>query len=270
MAAGKENMRLTIKAIQKKKEKGEKITALTAYDFPFAKILDEQNLDIILVGDSLGMVLLGYDSTVRVTMRDMIHHVKAVSSAVKHSLVVADMPFGSYATPERALRNAKRFLQECGADAIKLEGGFNVAEQVRHLTESGIPVLGHLGMTPQTASQLGGYKVQARETEKAQKLIQEAQLLEKQGAFGVVLECIPATLGKEVSQKLKIPTIGIGAGAETDGQILVIHDMLGFSCSVKPRFVRNYGNIQGEIEKAISAYVKDVQNGSFPSSKESY
>lgn len=263
-------MRLTIKAIQEKKKKGEKITALTGYDFPFAKILDEQKLDIILVGDSLGMVLLGYESTVQVSMRDMIQHVKAVSRAVKSSLVVADMPFGSYATPERALRNAKRFLQECGADAIKLEGGCVVVEQVKLLVRSGIPVLGHLGMTPQTASQLGGYKVQAKENSEAKKLMEEALLLEKCGVFGVVLECIPAGVGKKVSQKLKIPTIGIGAGPGTDGQILVIHDMLGFASSVKPRFVRRYGNVQTEIERAVSSYVKDVQKGTFPSLKESY
>lgn len=263
-------MKLTIKEIQERKKIGEKITALTAYDYPFAKIIDESGADIILVGDSLGMVLLGYESTVPVTMRDMIHHARAVSKAVKHAVLVGDMPFGSYDTPERALRNAKRFLQNAGCDAIKLEGGFKVQKQVEALVRAGIPVMGHLGMTPQTASTQGGYKVQGRDPERAREIHEEAKLLEELGVFSMVLECVPKVLAAQITQDVSCPTIGIGAGSGTDGQILVLHDMLGFSGSVRPRFVRRYADLDGVVRQAVKAFSKDVRSGKYPATKESF
>ena len=263
-------MRLTVKAISEKKKKGERIIALTAYDFPFAKILDEEQIDIILVGDSLGMVVLGYDSTVPVTMRDMLHHVKAASRGVQRSLLVADMPFGSYEDPARAVRNAKRFLKEAGADAVKLEGGKAVEKQVRALVQAGIPVMGHLGMTPQTAGNLGGYRVQGTNRSDANQIFRDAVLLDRLGIFALVLECVPAVLGRRITRKVKCPTIGIGAGPATDGQILVLHDMLGLEGKVRPRFVRRYGALEGAVRHAISGYRRDVLAGKFPSKEESY
>lgn len=263
-------MRISAKAIHDKKAKREKITVLTAYDFPTARILDQCGLDVILVGDSLGMVLLGYESTVGVTMRDMLHHVKAVSRAVKHSLVVADMPFGAYDNPQSALRNARRFLKEGGADAVKLEGGKRVEKQIKTLVAAGIPVMGHLGMTPQTASLLGGYKVQGKEKKQALEIQKDAKLLERLGVFSFVLECVPAALAKKITRSVKCPTIGIGAGPETDGQVLVLHDMLGFSSGVHPRFARRYAAIEDEIKKAALDYKNDVIHKRFPTVKESY
>ncbi len=262
-------MRTSIKSIREKKGK-EKIAVLTAYDFPFAKMLDETGIDIILVGDSLGMVLLGYESTLPVTMREMIHHTKAVSRAAKRPLVVSDMPFGSYDSVERASRNARRFIQEGGADAVKLEGGESVATIVKALVRSGIPVMGHLGMTPQSATQLGGYKVQGREPQQAQKISEDAQLLEEAGIFSLVLECVPHRLAEKITKKISCPTIGIGAGPKTDGQVLVLHDLLGFEGSVHPRFVRRYAEFEKEARKAFSRYIADVRSGSFPSLKESF
>ncbi len=261
---------LTVKSIYDKKKKKEKITALTAYDALLARILDEQEIDIILVGDSVGMVLLGYDTTVPVTMREMLHHTKAVSRGVKHALIVADMPFGSYDTVERALRNAKRFIQEAGANAVKLEGGQRVQKQIHALVQNGFPVIGHLGMTPQTASQLGGYRVQGRDKKHADEILKDALLLDRLGVFSLVLECVPAALAQKITKKIKCPTIGIGAGQKTDGQVLVTHDMLGFSSSVHPRFVRRYAALEAQIKHAVSEYRKDVLNGRFPSKKESF
>ena len=263
-------MRLTIKSIYDKKKKNEKIIALTAYDFPLARILDEQGVDIVLVGDSLGMVLLGYKSTTPVTMRDMLHHAKAVSRAVQKALLVVDMPFGSYDTPEQALRNAKRFVKEAGADAVKLEGGRRIQEQIQLLIASGISVMGHLGMTPQTASQLGGYRVQGRDKEQAQEILKDALRLDELGVFSLVLECVPLTLAEEITDKIKCPTIGIGAGPKTDGQVLVTYDMLGFASSVHPRFVRTYVNLEAAIKRAVSGYREDVLKGRFPSKQESF
>ncbi|MSR77718.1 MAG: 3-methyl-2-oxobutanoate hydroxymethyltransferase [Candidatus Omnitrophica bacterium] len=257
-------MRLTIKDIQIKKNRGQKITVLTAYDYPMAKMLDESGMDIILVGDSLGMVVLGYDSTVPVTMRDMLHHTKAVSRAVKKSLVVTDLPFGSYDTVERALRNAKRCLKEAGADAVKLEGAFQIQDQLSALIQAGIPVMGHIGLTPQTASSLGGHKVQGKDAESAKKILEEAKLLEKLGVFSVVLECIPRDLAAQITQTIKCPTIGIGAGPDTNGQVLVLHDMLGFEGKVSPKFVKKYVSLEQEIKKAVSAYRDEVLSGKFP------
>ena len=264
-------MRLTVKAIYDKKKKREKITVLTAYDHLLAGIVDRSGIDVVLVGDSLGMVLLGYPSTVQVTMRDMMHHTRAVSKAVTRALVVADMPFGSYDTQEKALRNAKRFLQEAGADAVKLEGGRKIRKQAEALIRAGIPVMGHLGLTPQTASSLGGYKVQGKARREAQEILQDAVLLDKLGAFAIVLECVPAALGAKITRAVKCPTIGIGAGAKTDGQVLVITDMLGFRTSVKmPRFVRTYASLSETVERAVRGYALDVISGKFPSKKESY
>lgn len=262
-------MRSTIKDIYARK-KGPRITVLTAYDYLSARILDEAGVDVILVGDSLGMVALGYESTVPVTMRDMVHHTKAVCRAVSRSLVVADMPFASYDTPERAVRNAKRFLQECGADAVKVEGGERIKPQLQALIRAGIPVMGHLGLTPQTASQLGGYKVQGKTREKAQEISKDAVLLDKLGVFSLVLECIPATLGAKITKSVGCPTIGIGAGRRTDGQVLVLPDMLGLQDRIKPRFVRTYAAMSQNIRRAVKNYCKDVTAGDFPSEEESY
>lgn len=263
-------MRLTAKAIYDKKAKREKITVLTAYDFPFARILDEAGLDILLVGDSLGMVLLGYESTVPVTMRDMLHHVKAVSRAVKRALVIADMPFGSYDTPERAVRNARRFLKEAGADGVKLEGGKKIQAQLEALVDAGIPVMGHLGMTPQTAGLLGGYRVQGKEKKQAAEIEKDAKLLDRLGVFSLVLECVPSALAAKMTRKIKCPLIGIGAGPAVDGQVLVLHDMLGFHSKVHPRFVRAYASLEREITAAVEKYRRDVIAGKFPSKEESY
>ncbi len=263
-------MRTTVKSIYEKKKKGEKIVSLTAYDYPFGQILDDVGIDIVLIGDSLGMVLLGYETTVGVTMREMIHHTKAVSRAVKKALVVGDMPFGSYDNPERAVMSAKRFMKEGGADAIKLEGGKRVEKQVEAMVAAGIPVMGHIGMTPQTASALGGYKVQGKNKADAEVLIRDALLLDRLGAFAIVLECVPSDLAAEITQKVKCPTIGIGAGLKVDGQILVLHDMLGFKGKVYPRFVRKYAHFAEEASQAVAKYREDVLSGKFPSKEESF
>ena len=264
------SMKHTVQSILQKKGKG-KITALTAYDFPFARMLDEAGVDLILVGDSLGMVLLGYDSTLPVTIRDMIHHTQAVSRAVKQALVVADMPFGSYqASFEQAYRNARRLIQEAGADAVKLEGGGAMVKTVKGLVRAGIPVMGHLGMTPQTATFLGGYKVQGRELKQSKKILEDAEKLEEAGIFSLVLECVPYRLAEKVTKERACPTIGIGAGPKTDGQILVLHDLLGFEGRVHPRFARRYAEFEKEARQAFSRYVADVHSGRFPSLKESF
>ena len=270
MVSGDLAMRITIKSIIGKKAAREKIAVLTAYDFPFARILDQAGMDIVLVGDSLGMVMLGYESTVPVTMREMLHHTRAVSRAVKRALVVGDMPFGSYDTPERALRNGLRFMKEAGADAVKLEGGQKIEKQVAALVRAGVPVMGHLGMTPQTAGALGGYRVQGRDAKQAAKILSDAERLEDLGVFSLVLECVPAALAQKISRKLSCPVIGIGAGPHTDGQVLVLHDMLGFESTVNPRFVRRYAQLGQAALRAAGAYVRDVRAGKFPSAKESF
>jgi len=270
MTSAEDLMQVTVKSILDKKKKREKITALTAYDFLFGRILDEVGIDIILVGDSLGMVVLGYESTVPVTMREMLHHTKAVSRAVQRGLLVADMPFGSYDNPERAVRNAKRFLKEGGAEAVKLEGGHRSQRQIRALINAGIPVMGHLGMTPQSATQLGGYRVQGKEKVAANRILKDAALLEKLGVFALVLECIPQALAARITRKIDCPTIGIGAGPKTDGQVLVLHDLLGFEGKVHPKFVRRYAWLEGEARRAILSYRNDVLAGKFPSKEESF
>ncbi len=262
-------MRLTTKVICDKKNK-QKIVALTAYDFPFAKLLDESGIDIILVGDSVGMVSLGYETTLFVTMEDMLHHLKAVGRAVKHALLVVDMPYASYEGPEKALLNASRLIKEGGADAVKLEGGSRIMNELKALIEYDIPVMGHLGMTPQSIKELGGYKVQGKNAEEAEAIFQDALALEKAGVFSLVLECVPVSLSKRITGALKIPTIGIGAGIETDGQVLVLHDLLGFPSPVRPRFVRKYADLSAVIKKAVGDYRSDVLAGKFPNARESF
>jgi len=262
-------IKLTVKDIRDIKKRA-RLTVLTAYDFLTACILDTESIDIILVGDSLGMVALGYESTVPVLMRDMLHHTKAVTRGVKRALVVADMPFGSYDTPQRAVRNARRFLQEARADAVKVEGGTRIRSEVEALVKAGIPVMGHLGLTPQTAGELGGYKVQGSTRKKAEEIHKDAVLLDKLGVFAIVLECVPAKLAARVTASVKCPTIGIGAGNRTDGQVLVLPDMLGLQTRFRPKFVRRYASLDSNIRRAVRNYASDVAAGKFPSKEESY
>ncbi|MBN1363925.1 MAG: 3-methyl-2-oxobutanoate hydroxymethyltransferase [Syntrophaceae bacterium] len=263
--------RKTTADIKKMKVSGEKITVLTAYDYAMSSILDECNIDIILVGDSLGNVVLGYDTTLPVTMEDMLHHTKAVSRAAKNALIVADMPFLSYqVSTKEAFSNAGRFLKEADAQAIKLEGGRDFAEIVRKITSSGIPVMAHLGLTPQSIHQIGGYKVQGKKDEDAHRIIEDAKILEQAGAFSIVLECVPEALASEVTKSISIPTIGIGAGVHCDGQVLVINDLLGMSERFTPKFVKKYANLNSEIKKAVKNYIGEVKNGNFPDSEHSF
>ena len=263
--------RKTIIDIKKMKVQGEKITVLTAYDYGMASILDESDIDIILVGDSLGMVVLGYDTTLPVTMEDMLHHTKAVSRATQNALIVADMPFLSYQiSPEAALANAGRFLQEANAQAVKLEGGREYAETVQKIVSAGIPVMAHLGLTPQSIHQIGGYKVQGKKEDAARKIVEDAKILEEAGAFSLVLECIPEGLASEITHSLTIPTIGIGAGVNCDGQVLVINDMLGIYDRFTPKHVKKYANLNLEIKKAVKTYIAEVKHGTFPDSEHSF
>jgi 3-methyl-2-oxobutanoate hydroxymethyltransferase len=253
------------------KSRGKKITMLTAYDYGMARLQDEVGLDAILVGDSLGMVMLGYETTVPVTMEEMLHHTKAVVRGVDHALVIADMPFMSFqVSVEKALEQAGRLLKEGGVSAVKLEGGREILPQVQALTQAGIPVLGHLGLTPQSVHQLGGYKVQGKNTFQAEKLEEDAHLLQDAGAFGIVLECVPSALAEKVSRSLSIPTIGIGAGDGCDGQVLVAHDLLGLSGDLTPKFVKRYANLAEQMKEAFGSYIKEVQGGTFPGEKESF
>lgn len=249
----------------KMKQAGEKIAMLTAYDYPQAKLAEEAGVDMILVGDSLGMVVLGYDSTVPVTTNDMIHHTKAVKRGAKDTFIVTDLPFMTFhISKEEALRAAGKIMQESGAHAVKIEGGGEVIETIRALTSAGVPVMGHLGLTPQTAGVLGGYKVQAKTAEAASELIEEAKKCEDAGAFAIVLECIPHQLGKEVSSKINIPVIGIGAGPDTDGQVLVFHDVVTFGVDRVPKFVKKFADINVEASAGIGKYVEEVKSGVFP------
>jgi len=263
--------RKTILDIKKMKMQGEKITMLTAYDYGMAAILDESDIDILLVGDSLGNVVLGYDSTLPVTMEDMIHHTKAVSRAVKNAMIVADMPFLSYQVSlESALTNAGRFLKEADAQAVKLEGGREFAEIVHKMTYAGIPVMAHLGLTPQSVHQLGGYKVQGKKEDAAEIMMQDAKILEEAGAFSLVLECVPEKLAADITRSLSIPTIGIGAGVHCDGQVLVVNDMLGMYDRMTPKFVKKYAHLNLEIKKAVKTYITEVKTGNFPDSEHSF
>jgi 3-methyl-2-oxobutanoate hydroxymethyltransferase len=260
--------KITIPAIQAMKTRHEVISMLTAYDYPTALIMDQVGLEIILVGDSLGMVVLGYESTLPVTMDEMIHHCKAVARGAKYALLVGDMPFMSYqVSTAEAVKNAGRFLQEGGMNAIKLEGGRERAETIQAIVSAGIPVMGHLGLTPQSVHKLGGFRPQGRSAEAAYKLIEDAQILQEAGCFSLVLESIPVKLGKLVSETLEIPTIGIGAGAGCDGQVLVTHDMLGLFERFTPKFVKQYAHLAGEIRNAFSAYKADVKAREFPAAE---
>ena len=263
--------KLTAPKILELKRRGEPIAVVTAYDYPTARLADEAGMEIVLVGDSLGTVVLGYESTLPVTMEEMLHHTRAVSRARPSALVVADMPFMSYqVSVEQAVANAGRLVQEGGADAIKLEGGERVAPAVKRIVEIGIPVMGHLGLTPQSVLAFGGYKVQARGEADQERLIGEARLLEASGCFSLVLEGIPARLGAAVTRELSIPTIGIGAGPSCDGQVLVSHDLLGLFLGRTPKFVRRYAELAEAIRTAFESYVADVKARRFPGERESY
>ncbi len=265
------NKRITTAAIRQKKSAGEVITMLTAYDAAFARLLDEAGVDMLLVGDSLGNTMLGYDSTLPVTMEEILHHTRAVCRGASHALIVADMPFMSYQiSVEDALRNAGRILKETAAQAVKLEGGKEVTATVKAMTSAGIPVVGHLGLTPQSVHQLGGFKVQGKDVAAAQQLIDDARGLEAAGAFAVVLECVPAPLAAKVTQALSIPTIGIGAGNGCDGQVLVIHDILGLLPGFKPKFVKPYRALHTEITAAVQEYIDEVKNRQFPGPEHSF
>jgi 3-methyl-2-oxobutanoate hydroxymethyltransferase len=264
-------MRVTITEIKEMKRKKEKIPMLTAYDYVTAKMVDEAGVPLILVGDSLGMVMLGYESTIPVTMEEMIHHTKAVMRGARKALIIGDMPFMSYhSSVSDALHNAARFIQEGGAQAVKLEGGEVVAEKVKRLVECGIPVMGHIGLTPQSINQLGGFKVQGKAVEEAKKLLNDARILEEAGAFAIVLECTPAPLSKLITRKLTIPTIGIGAGPDCDGQVQVISDLLGLYTDFVPKHAKQYARLAGEIKTAVSSYISEVKSLNFPTMEQSY
>jgi 3-methyl-2-oxobutanoate hydroxymethyltransferase len=262
--------KVTTQTLRARKQSGDLISMLTAYDYPTALAIDQAGIDAILVGDSLGMVVLGYPNTLPVTMEDMLHHCKAVARGAQFSLLIGDMPFMSYqvSIPE-AVRNAGRFLQEAGMDAVKLEGGRERLETIRAIQSAGIPVMGHLGLTPQSVNQLGGFRPQGREAPAAQRLLEDALLLQEAGCFSIVLESLPARLAQLISDRLVIPTIGIGAGAGCDGQVLVTHDLLGLFERFTPRFVRKYADLHTEMTRAFTAYRLDVEGKMFPAAEHS-
>ena len=264
-------MRITINQVKEMKQKGEKITMLTAYDYTTAKIIDEAGIPLILVGDSLGMVVLGYESTIPVTMEDMLHHTKAVVRGTKETMVIGDMPFMTYhISVEDALRNAARFIQEAGAQAIKLEGGVTVGEKVRRIVDCGIPVMGHIGLTPQSIHQFGGFKIQGKTAEAATRLLEDARALEEAGAFAIVLETVPAPLAALITQKISVPTIGIGAGIGCDGQVQVVNDVLGSFADFVPKHAKQYAKLGEIMRKAVTEYYDEVKAGSFPTEKHSF
>jgi 3-methyl-2-oxobutanoate hydroxymethyltransferase len=270
--ADTDSPKVTIPSLRAKKASGERIVALTAYDFPQAALVEQAGVDLILVGDSLGMVVLGYPNTIPVTMEEMIHHTKAVTRACRRALVVGDMPYFSFhLSAEETIRNASRFLKEAGASAVKIEGASPARLRlVRALVEAEIPVMGHVGLTPQSIHRFGQYKVRGKDAAEAGRILREARALEAAGAFAVVLECVPAELARRVTGSLKIPTIGIGAGPGCDGQILVFHDLLGFSTGYLPKFVRTYANLRDVIGSAVRRYAEDVRKGAFPDDAHSY
>lgn len=264
-------MKNTVVTIQQAKESGEKLTMLTAYDYSTAKLIDEAGINMILVGDSLGMVVLGYEDTLSVTMEDMIHHTAAVARGAKNAFIVADMPFMSYQTSVYdAVVNAGRLMKEGRAQAVKLEGGKEVAEHIRAITNASIPVVAHLGLTPQSLNAFGGFKVQGKSEAAAKKLLEEALAVEEAGAVAVVLECVPAKLAELISKKLRIPTIGIGAGAGCDGQVLVYQDMLAMFSDFKPKFVKHFAQIGEQMKAAFAAYSKEVKEGTFPATEHTF
>ncbi len=257
--------KVTTLIYRQKKERGEIITMLTAYDYPTAQAMDKAGIDSILVGDSLGMVVLGYENTLPVTMDEMLHHCRAVSRGAKTALLIGDMPFMSYqVSVEEATRNAGRFLQYGGMDAVKLEGGRERADAIRSIVSAGIPVMGHLGLTPQSVNQLGGFRAQGKTATAAKRLVEDALILEEAGCFSIVLEAVPARLAELISKKISIPTIGIGAGAGCDGQVLVTHDLLGLFDRFTPKFVKKYANLHGEMQKAFGDFIEDVESKRFP------
>ena len=263
--------KVSILHLFEKKSAGQPITMLTAYDYPGAMLVDEAGIDIILVGDSLAMTVLGYPNTVSITIDEMLHHCKAVARGTKRALLIGDMPFMSYQIePAEAIRNAGRFIKEGGMDAVKLEGGREVADTVRAIVEAGIPVMGHIGLTPQTATKLGGFKVQAKTSQAAQRLLDDALALQEAGCFSIVLEAVPAQVGQAVSQKLLIPIIGIGAGPDCDGQVLVFHDVLGLFERFTPKFVKRYAELHQPILEALQAYRAEVESRTFPNQAHTY
>jgi 3-methyl-2-oxobutanoate hydroxymethyltransferase len=263
--------KVTTHTLRQKKARGEPITMLTAYDYPTALALDRAGVDSILVGDSLGMVVLGYDNTLPVTMDDMLHHCQAVARGAKTAHLIGDMPFMSYqVSPLEAVRNAGRFLQEAGMDAVKLEGGRDVASTIEAIVAAGIPVMGHIGLTPQSVHKLGGYKTQGKTAEAAKRLIEDAHILEEAGCYGIVLEAVPDRVAELISHRLHIPTIGIGAGAGCDGQVLVTHDLLGLFDRFTPKFVKKYANLHAQMRTAFVDYIADVQQHQFPGPEHSH
>lgn len=263
--------KIRVSTILKRKSEGVKITALTAYDYTFGYLIDEAGVDLILVGDSCGNVCAGYETTLPVTVEELIYHTRSVKRGVKRALLVADMPFMSYQeTVEQALHNAGRFMKEGGAEAVKIEGGEHICSTVRRMVDIGIPVMGHLGFTPQSVHEFGGYKIRGKDEKEAARIKHDALALQDAGAFSIVLEKVPSLLAREVSESLKIPTIGIGAGPDCDGQILVSYDLLGLYDKMNLKFVRRYANLGEEVRKAVSEYCKDVWEGTFPSEGESY
>ncbi len=271
MSVHKEVKRVTTHVLQEMKERGEKIAMLTGYDYSMAKILDKAGIDIILVGDSASNVMAGHETTLPITLDNMIYHAAAVIRAVQRALVVIDLPFGSYqGNSKEALNSSIRIMKESGGHAVKLEGGREVIESVERILSAGIPVMGHLGLTPQSIYKFGTYVVRAQEKAEADRLVEDARLLEKAGCFAIILEKIPAKLAKRVAKEVRIPVIGIGAGSGCDGQVLVSHDMLGINNDFNPRFLRKYHNLHDEMHGAFKRYIKDVRSGSFPSKKEQY
>ncbi len=271
MATIKEIPKVTTHILQEMKLKGEKIAMLTAYDYSIAKILDNSKIDVILVGDSASNVMAGHKTTLPITLNEMIYHAASVVRAVSRALVVVDLPFGTYqGNSKEALSSAIRIMKESGADSVKLEGGKEILESVDRILSAGIPVMGHLGLTPQSIHKFGTYVVRATNKDEAERLVEDARLLEKAGCFAIVLEKIPAKLASRVSKEIKIPTIGIGAGGGTDGQVLVLHDMLGINMEFSPRFLRRYHNLFEEIKGSVSSYIKDVKSQDFPNEREQY
>lgn len=263
--------KVTTHVLQEMKHREKKIAMLTAYDYSMARIIDNTGIDVILVGDSASNVMAGNTTTLPITLNEMIYHAKSVMNAVSRAFVVVDLPFGTYqGNSIEALQSAIRIMKESGADAVKMEGGEEIKESIERIVSAGIPVMGHLGLTPQSIHKFGTYVVRATDKKEAEKLIEDASLLEESGCFAVVLEKIPAKLAKEVTQKIKIPTIGIGAGSDTDGQVLVLHDMLGITQDFSPRFLRRYHNLNAEIKGSVEAYIHDVKTKDFPNEKEQY
>ena len=271
MSVHVQNSRMTTSKLRQMKAEGEKIAMLTSYDFTLAHLLDEAGVDILLVGDSASNVVCGNSYTLPITLEEMIFLTKGVVRAAQHALVVCDMPFGSYqVSEEEAVRNAIRILKESGCDAVKLEGGEEILPSIKHMIQAGVPVMGHLGLTPQSVNQFGGYGLRAKEEAEAEKLLHDAKLLDEAGCFCIVLEKIPAALAQKVTKAVHCPVIGIGAGNGCDGQVLVLHDMLGLNEGFKPKFLRHFAHLAEEIKSAVGEYIKDVKDGSFPSAEESY